>query len=132
MTTLVAVLIGLVAGVASGLAGVGGGVVMVPAMTEVLGIDQALAQGTSLLAILFTSVSGTVANVRNRRVHLPTALLIGASGAAAAWLGARAALALDPALLRRLFGLLVLFSGGRMAWQEWRSSRSSQLDPGAA
>ncbi|MFO7549488.1 MAG: sulfite exporter TauE/SafE family protein [Acidimicrobiia bacterium] len=132
MTAFLAVVIGLVAGVASGLAGVGGGVVMVPAMTELLGMEQAVAQGTSLLAILFTSVSGTVANVRNRRVHLPTALLIGVSGAAAAWLGARAALALDPALLRRLFGLLVLFSGGRMLWQEWWSRRSTDLDPSAA
>ena len=133
MTAFLAALIGLAAGIASGLAGVGGGVVMVPAQTELLGIGQAVAQGTSLMAILFTSVSGTVANVRNKRIHLPTALAIGASGAAAAWLGARFALSLDQDLLRRLFGAFVLVSGLRMLWQQWRSRRpSAGGDAGAA
>lgn len=127
MTYLWSGLIGLVAGVASGVAGIGGGIVMIPAMTELLGMQQAIAQGTSLLAILFTSTSGTWVNVRNRRVDLRMAGLIGVGGVLAAQLGSGLALAIDQALLRRLFGAFVLFSGVRMLFQGWRQ-RSQQGD----
>lgn len=130
MNTLVGGLIGLFAGVMAGIAGVGGGVVMVPAMTEILGLEQQLAQGTSLLAILFTSVSGTYVNVRNRRADLRAALMIGLGGLVAAQFGSQLALATDQLLLRRLFGLLVLVSGVRMIVRWWRGRRS--VDTGAA
>jgi hypothetical protein len=114
------VLVGLFAGVASGLAGVGGGVVMIPAMTELMGLGQRVAQGTSLLAILFTSLSGTVVNLRNRRVSPADAAVIGVAGVVAAQAGLQMALRLDQEVLRRLFGALVLVTGGRMLWQVWR------------
>ncbi len=130
MNALIGGVIGLFAGVMAGIAGVGGGVVMVPAMTEIMGLEQQLAQGTSLLAILFTSVSGTWANVRNRRADLWAALVIGVAGLLAAQVGSELALATDQILLRRLFGLLVLFSGGRMAYRWWKERRSA--DAGGA
>lgn len=130
MNALIGGIIGLFAGVMAGIAGVGGGVVMVPAMTEIIGLEQQLAQGTSLLAILFTSVSGTWANVRNRRADLRAALVIGLAGLLAAQVGSELALATDQVLLRRLFGLLVLFSGGRMIYRWWKERRSA--DAGGA
>ncbi len=130
MNALLGGLIGLFAGVMAGIAGVGGGVVMVPAMTEILGLEQQLAQGTSLLAILFTSVSGTFVNVRNRRADMRAALVIGLAGLVAAQFGSQLALATDQLLLRRLFGLLVLFSGVRMIVRWWSGRRSA--DAGAA
>ncbi len=130
MNALLGGLIGLFAGVMAGIAGVGGGVVMVPAMTEILGLEQQLAQGTSLLAILFTSVSGTFVNVRNRRADMRAALVIGLAGLVAAQFGSQLALATDQLLLRRLFGLLVLFSGVRMIVRWWSGRRSA--DTGAA
>lgn len=120
MNVVAGVLIGLFAGVASGMAGVGGGVVMIPAMTELMGLGQRVAQGTSLLAILFTSLSGTVVNLRNRRVCLADAAVIGVAGVVAAQAGLQMALRLDQEVLRRLFGALVLVTGGRMLWQVWR------------
>ncbi len=125
MNALLGGLIGLFAGVMAGIAGVGGGVVMVPAMTEILGLEQQLAQGTSLLAILFTSVSGTFVNVRNRRADMRAALVIGLAGLVAAQFGSQLALATDQLLLRRLFGLLVLFSGVRMIVRWWSGRRSA-------
>ena len=50
--------VGLLAGVLSGLFGVGGGVLLVPAMVIVLGYGQHLAQGTSLLVIIPTAIAG--------------------------------------------------------------------------
>lgn len=112
--TLIAVGIGVFAGVASGIAGVGGGVLMVPGMVFLLGLPQPLAQGTSLLAILFTSVSGTVVNVKNGHTRVAVASLVGLGGLASAQVGKSIALAIDPDLLQRLFGVLVLVSGIRM------------------
>lgn len=117
---LLGLAVGLVAGVASGLAGVGGGIILVPAMVYLLDVPQYAAQGTSSLAILFTAASGTFVNVRNRRVDLRAAVVVGLGGVVTAFLGARLAVDMDPNLLSRLFGLLVLVSGVRMAVDGWR------------
>lgn len=115
-----AVLIGLTAGIASGVAGIGGGVVMVPGMVFLLSMEQHVAQGTSLFAIVFTAISGTRVNLNNNRVELRSAVIIGAVGAATSFAAARLANQLDGDLLRRLFGALLLFSGTRMAFNIWR------------
>jgi uncharacterized membrane protein YfcA len=125
MRILVGLVIGLIAGVASGVAGVGGGVIMVPAMTAFLAVPQHLAQGTSLVAILFTSVSATVVNLRNGRVDLRMAAVIGVTGAVAAQLGSRLALATDQESLQRVFGILVLYSALRMLWNVWKERQAS-------
>jgi len=115
LTTIgVAVGIGLVAGVASGVAGIGGGVVMVPAMIYLLGLEQHVAEGTSLVAILFTAVAGTRVNLRHGQVDLGGAALIGIGGVISAFVGARFALGLSSATLARVFGVLVVFVGLRM------------------
>lgn len=121
MDVALAAVIGLVAGVASGVAGIGGGIIMIPAMVFLLGMEQHLAQGTSTLAILFTAVAGTMVNARNRRVDLRSALVVGLGGSAAAFFASRAAVALDADLLQRLFGLLVLYSGARMGVRAWQA-----------
>ena len=118
-----ALLIGLTAGIASGVAGIGGGVIMVPGMVFLLSMDQHVAQGTSLFAIVFTAMSGTRVNVNNNRVDLRNAVIIGAIGAATSFGAALLANQLDGDLLRRLFGVLLLFSGSRMALNSWRASR---------
>ena len=56
---LVAIALGVAAGVLAGLFGVGGGILFVPALTLVLGVEQHSAQATSLLAILPTVAVGT-------------------------------------------------------------------------
>ena len=113
-------LIGLVAGLASGLAGIGGGVIMVPAMVFVLDFPQHLAQGTSLLAIVFTSAAGTVVNRRNSNVDVRLALTIGAIGALAAFAAARLANLVDADALRQMFGGFILLAGVRMLVQTLR------------
>lgn len=112
---VVALIIGLITGVASGVAGIGGGVVMIPLMVFILGMGQTVAQGTSTLAILFTSVSGTFVNVRNGRADVKTALTIGIGGAVAAYLTSKVAVRTNPETLQTAFGILLIYSGTRMA-----------------
>lgn len=61
------VVLGFVAGVASGLFGIGGGVVVVPLLVLVFGASDLMAKGSSLLMIIATGLSGTIANVRQKK-----------------------------------------------------------------
>jgi uncharacterized protein len=123
VTTLLGFVIGVVAGVASGVAGVGGGVIMIPAMTSLLAVPQHVAQGTSLMAILFTAASGTYINVRNRHVRLRQAAVIGITGVITAQIGAQLALGTDQELLQRIFGVVVVYSGLHMLFNIHRKRR---------
>jgi hypothetical protein len=119
----IAVGIGLVSGAASGVAGIGGGVIMVPAMVFLLGMDQHLAEGTSLMAILFTAVAGTRVNLRNRRVDLRQATLTGVGGVLSALIGVRLAIGLSSETLTRVFGVFVVLVGARMILKLVRERR---------
>jgi len=119
--------IGIGAGILAGLLGIGGGLVMVPAMVLVLGFDQHVAQGTSLLVIIPAALSGTVTHYRNRRVSLRDAAFLAAGGVAGAALGSLLALSVDEAVLRKLFavflvvvGLQIMLGRGRRAQREDR------------
>lgn len=119
----IALLVGLVAGFVSGMSGVGGGVVIVPSSVMLLALDQHAAQGTSLLAIVFTAVAGTIVNLRNKRVRLRDGLAAGMGGIVGAVIGSRIALLIEGRTLALMFGLLVLFVAGRTLRQALRRQR---------
>jgi uncharacterized protein len=101
--------IGLLAGVLSGLIGVGGGVVIVPGMELALGAGDLLAKGTSLLTMVPTSVSGTVANLRRGVVDIRVGLTVGITAAVCSPIGAFIAGVVDPQVGTWMFaGFLVV------------------------
>lgn len=116
----IALLIGFIAGFFAGLAGIGGGVVIVPSSVLLLGLDQHEAQGTSLVAIVFTAIAGTLVNLRNQRVRLVDGLVAGIGGVVGAVLGSQLALAIEGRILSLLFGFLVLFVALRSLHQTLR------------
>jgi len=105
---------GVLTGLLSGMMGVGGGVIMIPAMILLFGFADPTAKGTSLLVILPTSIIGTVRNRRSGNVDLRTALAIGISGVASAFVGALGAAELSPRLSATLFALLLVASAAQM------------------
>ncbi len=105
------ILTGLVAGTLAALLGVGGGVVFVPALVVLFGLEQHLAQGTSLAAIVPTTLVASIRHARHGRVDWLLAAAVAVGGIAGGIFGAELALGLAPELLRRLFvGLLVIVS----------------------
>jgi len=108
------VLSGLLVGVASGILGVGGGVFLVPIMTLGFGMPQQMAQGTSLAAILPTSVVGAWTHHRRRSLVVRAAVWMGIGGGVGAAAGALVALALPRQVLARAFGLVLLYAAYRM------------------
>lgn len=109
-----AVLSGFVVGLLSGLIGIGGGVLLVPIMVIGFGFGQQLAQGTSLAAILPTSLVGALTYYRAGRLKLGPALTMGLAGCLTAAAFGLVALRIHPSLLARLFGLFLLFAAYRL------------------
>ena len=118
---LVYLAVGLVAGVLAGLLGVGGGLVIVPALIwtyRLLGIDGTvvahLAIGTSLATIVMTSLSAIRAHQRRGAVLWPLAVRIAPGMVVGAWGGALLAERLSGVWLQRVFAGFILLIGVRM------------------
>ncbi|HEY5100323.1 MAG TPA: sulfite exporter TauE/SafE family protein [Gaiellaceae bacterium] len=116
MTYALAIVLGLVAGVLSGLFGVGGGILFVPTLTW-LGLTQLHAEATSLLAIIPTVMVGVWRQQRYGNVRWRGALVIGLASVGAAVGGARLAQSVPEATLRRLFAVLLIATAAQIAWQ---------------
>ena len=118
--------IGVFAGVLAGLLGIGGGLVMVPAMVLVLGFDQHVAQGTSLLVIIPAALSGSYTHYRNGRVSLRDAAFLAGGGVLGASIGSILALSVDDAVLRKLFAIFLLVVAARMILTRNRGRRETE------
>ncbi len=115
--------IGFVAGILSGLFGVGGGILFVPTLTLVLGLSQIHAEATSLLAILPTAGVGAWRQRRYGNVRWRPALVLGVAAIAGVEAGVQIAEALPEDVLRRLFGVLMLVVAAQLAWRARRQRR---------
>jgi uncharacterized membrane protein YfcA len=114
---------GVVAGVGSGLLGVGGGTLIVPFLTLAVGLSQHAAEATSLLVILPTAIAGSLALRRRGVGDLGLALRFGAVGAGGGVLGALLALALPASTLRLVFAVFVGIVGLKLAYDGLRLER---------
>lgn len=111
MYYLMAVLVGLVGGVTSGLFGVGGGIVMVPAMVFFMKTDIKLAVGTSLAVIIPTAAMGVYKHSQVQNVDWKLALSLIPAAIVGGYLGATLLRELSSDTLRKAFGALVIFAG---------------------
>ncbi len=107
--------LGLLAGVLSGLLGIGGGILIVPALVLAFGMNQHLAQGTTL-ALMVPPIGLLAAWTYYQRgnVDVKVAALICIGFFFGGLLGAKFATAINGALLKRLFGLVLLVAAVKM------------------
>ena len=105
--TLVAV--GLAAGILSGFVGVGGGIIMVPALVLLLGYSQHQAQGTSLAVLVLPVVALAVRNYYKAGVIEPKVVaIIALAFVVGGYFGSKWSLVLPQDIVKRLFGVLML------------------------
>ncbi|CAN5379446.1 hypothetical protein BH23ACT9_BH23ACT9_34710 [soil metagenome] len=107
-------LTGLATGLLSALMGVGGGVVMVPAMVVGFGFGQHLAEGTSLAVIIPTAIAGAWRHTRNGYTQWRTGLTVGAGGAAGGLFGGTLAQLLAADVLQAAFAVLLVVTSLRL------------------
>jgi uncharacterized protein len=118
-TIVLALVLGLSAGVLAGLFGVGGGILFVPLLVG-LGLGQLEAQATSLLAILPTVLAGAWNQRRYGNLRIRIALTLGVASIAGVELGAQIATSLPEGQLRRLFAILLFAVAAQLAWRTRR------------
>jgi uncharacterized membrane protein YfcA len=102
------IFIGVGAGLASGLLGVGGGIVMVPLLVAILGFSQHEAHATSLAAIVLLGLAGALTYAAQGNVDLRVAALLAAGSLIGVPLGARVMAQSSEGLLKAMFGALMI------------------------
>ncbi len=108
-------LVGLVVGMVSGVVGIGGGVLFVPALIWLLGMNQYKAQGTSLGALLApVGLFAFLEYYRKGNADLRVALLLAAGFLVGGYFGAAGAQHIPELWLRRIFAVALVAIGGRM------------------
>lgn len=106
--------IGLATGLLSGLMGVGGGIIAVPAMVAYLSLSQHKAHGTSLAMMVLTATASALAYTSRGFVDLQLAMVLAVGTVVGAYLGARLMPHVPARQLRAAFGLIILLMGLRM------------------
>lgn len=110
-------LVGVLMGVASGLLGVGGGVIVVPILIAGFGASDLLAKGTSLVAMIPAAMTGSGANVRAHLVKPGDGLVVGVAASAASWLGVVFAYRISPFVSSLLFFVLMIATMAQLAYR---------------
>jgi uncharacterized protein len=106
------VLIGCLAGVLSGLAGVGGGVVIVPLLGLLLGFTQKESQGTSLaLFLLPVGFLGVYNYYKEGNVNFKVTFIMAAGFIVGSYIGSKFALSVDDSVLKKVFGAILILFG---------------------
>lgn len=117
------VILGLFMGIASGLFGIGGGVIAVPGLIALFGASDLIAKGTSLLVMLPTGIVGSMANVRARLVDVRAGLVVGLAATLVSAPGVALALVIPPRLSGILFAGLLILAAVQLSIKAIRAQR---------
>jgi len=105
---LILLLIGLLAGFSSGMVGIGGGIIIVPALVFLLGLTQHQAQGVSIgMLLLPVGFLAALNYYKAGNLDISKSLIIGASFIVGAYFGSKVSLNIDGALMKRIFGIVI-------------------------
>jgi len=106
---LLLVLVGVLTGTLAGLLGIGGGVIMVPAMIVILGMAPVVAKGTSVAVIVPTAIMGTIRNRKKSNADIRVAAVVGGFGAVSAVVGGTISDRMSDQVSNIMFAALLVF-----------------------
>ncbi len=102
-------IVGLLAGILSGMFGIGGGVIIVPALMLLVGFSIKMASGTSLVALLLpVGLLGAIEYYRQEQINIIAAISLVVGLFIGAYFGARITIALPDLMVKKAFGVLLL------------------------
>lgn len=114
-TILILIIIGLAAGVLSGLVGVGGGLIIVPALVYFLAFSQKEAQGTSLgILLLPVGILAVMQYYHKGYIDLKVVLIVSAGFVIGGWFGSKMAVSLPVATIKKIFAVFMLITAFKM------------------
>ena len=116
---LILVLIGLAAGVFGGMVGLGGGVIMIPAMIYFLGVNQTTAQGTSLAVMLPpVGIMAAMNYYKTGQINIKYAIVIALAFTIGGYFGSKIALNIPVNTLRKIFAITLLAMAVQMFFKK--------------
>jgi uncharacterized protein len=114
-TILILIVIGFAAGTLSGLVGVGGGIIIVPALVFFLGFSQQAAQGTSLgLLLLPAGILAVINYYKQGFIDLKVVGIMCAAFVLGGWLGSKLALSLSQEVVKKIFAVVLFYTAFKM------------------
>ncbi len=114
-TILLLLLVGLIAGILSGLVGVGGGIIMVPALVLLLGFTQKQAQGTSLgIMLLPVGILAVLQYYKQGYINFNSVFIISAAFVVGGFLGSKLALNLSDDKMKKIFAIVLMIVSLKM------------------
>lgn len=114
-TILILIVIGLAAGTLSGLVGVGGGIIIVPALVFFLGFSQQAAQGTSLgLLLLPAGILAVINYYKQGFIDLKVVGIMCAAFVFGGWLGSKLAVSLSQEVVKKIFAIVLFYAAFKM------------------
>lgn len=131
-TLIILIIIGIAAGVLGGMVGVGGGIVIVPALVFFLGFSQKMAQGTSLgILLLPVGLLGVIQYYKEGYVDIKVLLIISAGFFLGSLLGSKLALSLSQETVKKIFAVLLIIIAVKMLFfDKGKPSNKTTLPPG--
>ncbi len=112
---LILLSIGLVAGILSGLVGIGGGIVIVPVLVYYFAMNQKTAQGTVLFMFLLPiGILGVINYYKAGHVDMKAAVVMALTFAVGSYIGSRTAIAIDTKLVKQFFAVVMILVGIKM------------------
>ena len=120
---LIVILIGIAAGMLSGLVGIGGGLIIVPALVYFLGMSQHTAQGTSLgLILLPVGILAVLAYYKQGHVDVKIVGLLAIGFIAGSYLGSKISLSLSQETVKKIFAIVMLVVSIKMLFLDRKAS----------
>ncbi len=114
-TIMLLIIIGFAAGILSGLVGVGGGIIIVPALVFFLGFSQLQAQGTSLgLLLLPVGIFAVINYYKAGYIDLKVVGVMCLAFVAGGWFGSKLALRLDQEVVKKIFAVVLFYTAFRL------------------
>ena len=114
-TIIILILIGFFAGILSGFVGIGGGVIIVPALVFFLGLSQHEAQGTSLFVLMMPVVGLAVYNYwRENSINWNYGFIIALAFFIGGFFGSKISLKLSPSFVKLVFGVIMAYVSVRL------------------
>ena len=114
-TIIILVVIGLMAGILSGFVGIGGGVVIVPALMYTLSMTQYQAQGTSLFILLLpVGILAVMNYYKSGHINWQFGIIVAAAFVIGGFFGSKLALRISPSIVKIVFGVLMTYVSIKM------------------
>jgi uncharacterized membrane protein YfcA len=116
---LVLIVIGVVTGITAGMLGIGGAIIMIPALVFFLGFSQQMAQGTSLAVMLPPiGIIAAYNYYKAGQVNLKFAMIVAVAFIVGSYFGSKLALNIPQPLLKKIFGVLLLLVAAKMLFSK--------------